>query len=72
MARPTDLVIRLGKLTDHSGAHCLFEFCWECLASQEEILKYDNSKHRSGCIWHPNNVKEEAAAVSTWKLVRGF
>ena len=38
------------------GARCSHEFCYECGADHEKIIKNDNSYHAVSCKFHPNNM----------------
>ncbi|KAK4033711.1 hypothetical protein C8A01DRAFT_19391, partial [Parachaetomium inaequale] len=37
---------------------CKHGFCWDCLASHQQILESDNSAHKGDCPWHPDNIKD--------------
>ncbi|KAK3372589.1 hypothetical protein B0H63DRAFT_563986 [Podospora didyma] len=39
-----------------TGLLCGHEFCYECLADHQAILKSGNTKHKRGCMYHPDNL----------------
>ncbi|KAM7189501.1 hypothetical protein V8F20_010129 [Naviculisporaceae sp. PSN 640] len=36
---------------------CKHNFCYDCLADYNSILKTDNTAHKKTCQWHPNNLR---------------
>lgn len=36
---------------------CRFAFCWQCLASHEEIKKTSNAAHKTWCKYHSENLE---------------
>lgn len=43
-------------LTLIQGSRCRHQYCWDCLASWDDIRRHGNDAHVSTCPWHSQNL----------------